>query len=229
MPSDEAGREHRARGRAGPSARPAGNAASAPAVRKIAGPSPRMPSIAGDEHERDGARRRRASCTIPESDGQRRREQDRVAADGEALHRSSLCQRSHEPVTERRRAAVDGMADVRRRRGARCATPADGDGTRRPRASASRNGRRRSISARVGAAVRRRRAGMRRHDVPEQHVVVEPELGEHAVDDRRRRLGRPAARELALGGERDAARRARRGSPAPRRRAGSARRARASR
>ena len=33
-------------------------------------------------------------------------------------------------------------------------------------------------------------AGMRRHDVPEQHVVREPELAEHAVDDRRRRLGR---------------------------------------
>ena len=34
---------------------------------------------------------------------------------------------------------------------------------------------------------------MGRDDVPEQHVVLEPELGEHAVDDRRARLRRPGA------------------------------------
>ena len=45
---------------------------------------------------------------------------------------------------------------------------------------------------------------MGRHDVPEQHLLVELELGEDAVDDRRRRLGRPGAGELTLGGERDA-------------------------
>ena len=44
---------------------------------------------------------------------------------------------------------------------------------------------------------------MCRDDVPEQDVVLEPELGEHAVDDRRARLRRPGARELALGRERD--------------------------
>ena len=46
---------------------------------------------------------------------------------------------------------------------------------------------------------------VRRHDVPEQHVLLEAELVEHAVDDRRRRLRGPASRQLALGGERDAA------------------------
>jgi len=39
---------------------------------------------------------------------------------------------------------------------------------------------------------------MRRHDVPKQHVVVEAELCEDAMDDRRRRLRRAAAAELAL-------------------------------
>jgi hypothetical protein len=45
---------------------------------------------------------------------------------------------------------------------------------------------------------------VRRHDVPQQHVLVEAELREHAVHDRRGRLGRPSARELPLGRERDA-------------------------
>lgn len=39
---------------------------------------------------------------------------------------------------------------------------------------------------------------MRRHGVPEQHVGLELELGERAVDDRRRRLGRAGAGELPL-------------------------------
>ncbi len=46
---------------------------------------------------------------------------------------------------------------------------------------------------------------MRRHDVPEQHLVLDAELGEHAVHDRRRRLGRAGTRELALGSERNPA------------------------
>ena len=45
---------------------------------------------------------------------------------------------------------------------------------------------------------------MRGDDVPEQHAVREPELGEHAVDDRGRRLGGPSARQLPLGREGDA-------------------------
>src|SRR5206468_11902891 len=46
---------------------------------------------------------------------------------------------------------------------------------------------------------------MRRNDVPEEHVLVESELLEHAVDDRRRRLGRAAPRQLALRRERNPA------------------------
>src|SRR4029077_18638457 len=51
--------------------------------------------------------------------------------------------------------------------------------------------------------VRGRRAGMRRHDVPEEDALLEPELFEDAVHDRRARLRGAAAGGLALGGERD--------------------------
>src|SRR5262245_57980272 len=50
-------------------------------------------------------------------------------------------------------------------------------------------------------AIRAMRARMGRDDVPEQDVVIEPVLGENAVDDRRRRLGRPGSRQLPLGRE----------------------------
>ena len=46
---------------------------------------------------------------------------------------------------------------------------------------------------------------MRRHDIPKEDVLLEPELGEHAMDDRGRRLRRALARELALGRERQPA------------------------
>jgi hypothetical protein len=46
-------------------------------------------------------------------------------------------------------------------------------------------------------------AGMRRDDIPEQDVLLEPKLRENAVDDRRAGLGRPAAGELPLRRERD--------------------------
>src|SRR5205823_11852234 len=52
-------------------------------------------------------------------------------------------------------------------------------------------------------AVRALVARVRRDDVPEENLVLEVELGEHAVDDRRRRLGRPRPRELPLRGERN--------------------------
>jgi hypothetical protein len=39
---------------------------------------------------------------------------------------------------------------------------------------------------------------MRRDDVPEQHVLLDVELSEHAMNDRRRRLGGPGAGNLAL-------------------------------
>jgi len=39
---------------------------------------------------------------------------------------------------------------------------------------------------------------MRRDDVPEQDALLEPKLGEDAVDDRRARLGRAAPGQLPL-------------------------------
>jgi hypothetical protein len=53
-------------------------------------------------------------------------------------------------------------------------------------------------------AIRGCGAGVRRHDVPEEHGICQLERVEHAVDDRGRRLGRRRARQLALGRERDA-------------------------
>src|ERR671936_1150069 len=44
---------------------------------------------------------------------------------------------------------------------------------------------------------------VRRDDVPAQRLLLELELGEHTADDRRGRLRRPGARELALRHERD--------------------------
>jgi hypothetical protein len=43
-----------------------------------------------------------------------------------------------------------------------------------------------------------------RDDVPKQHVLLETELGQHAVNDRRGRLRRAGTGELALGRERQA-------------------------
>src|SRR5687768_9298908 len=45
---------------------------------------------------------------------------------------------------------------------------------------------------------------MRRHEIPEQHVVGDPELGQRSVDDRRAELGGAGACELPFGGEREA-------------------------
>jgi hypothetical protein len=52
-------------------------------------------------------------------------------------------------------------------------------------------------------AIGARRAGVGRHDIPEQNIVLELELGEHAVDDRRCRLGGAGAGQLTLGREWD--------------------------
>jgi hypothetical protein len=57
-------------------------------------------------------------------------------------------------------------------------------------------------SVRLGLA---RVVRMSRHDVPEQDVVLEPELGKGAVDDRRGRLRWAGSGELMLGRERHAA------------------------
>jgi hypothetical protein len=57
-------------------------------------------------------------------------------------------------------------------------------------------------SVRLGLA---RAVRMSRDDVPEQDVVLEPELGKGAVHNRRGRLCWTSPRELMLGGERHAA------------------------
>src|SRR5215831_284687 len=44
---------------------------------------------------------------------------------------------------------------------------------------------------------------MRRYDVPEQHVLLDPELGEHSVDDRRACLTGTGPGELSFRRERD--------------------------
>src|SRR5207247_10898703 len=108
----------------------------------------------------------------------------------------------YQPGPEIRRAAMAWMTDVRRvERGFRAT--ADGE-----EAAALREGERERQAGRDLGSARRsvgaRGAGMRRHDVPEQDALLEPELGEYAVDDRGARLGRPAARQLPFGGERDA-------------------------
>jgi hypothetical protein len=52
-------------------------------------------------------------------------------------------------------------------------------------------------------AVRARGARVRRHDVPEEDIALDVQLLEHAVHDRRRRLGRPGARQQSLRCKRD--------------------------
>ena len=110
-------------------------------------PEAEDPLDAGDEHERHRADRDRELDHAGER-RQRRREQDRVAADRELLHGTSLREHRGEALTEGRRAAARRVADV----GAaepRVREPADGI-TRRPRASSPRNGAASSISRRVG-------------------------------------------------------------------------------
>jgi hypothetical protein len=95
------------------------------------------------------------------------------------------------------------MADVRRiEHGGR--EPADRDGATAARHVGEERERRIDLAARR-AAVRAGGSRMRRHDVPQEHGLLEPELVEHAVHDRRRRLGGAAAGQLPLRGERETA------------------------
>ena len=71
--------------------------------------------------------------------------------------------------------------------------PARGERLEEGRAGADLGARRRPVGARLARPVR-----VGRDEVPEQHVLLEPELAEHAVDDRRRRFGRARAGQLPL-------------------------------
>src|SRR3954447_19532440 len=94
-----------------------------------------------------------------------------------------------------------GMADVRRfKNGFRDASDGDHAAPSRKRScegEACRN------LVPAWRAVRALGARMRRDDIPEEDAVLEPELREHSVDDRGAPLGRPGARQLALGRERN--------------------------
>ena len=115
---------------------------------------------------------------------------------------------SHVPITARRpqrelgRAAVRGVAHVRRRR-ARVRDAADRDDAPAARRARPRSRGPASISARVGVRFDVAVPGCVGTTFQSSTSLGEPELAEHAVDDRRRRLGRARAGQLPLGGERD--------------------------
>src|SRR5262245_28942464 len=93
------------------------------------------------------------------------------------------------------------MADIRRLESSR-REPSDGD--RNSSTDQLLEERRRRPDLAPGRPpVRLLGAGMGRNDVPQEHLVLDAELREHAVDDRRRRLRRTEAGELALRRERD--------------------------
>src|SRR3954447_26698803 len=76
------------------------------------------------------------------------------------------------------------------------------DGNHAPTAHELVEERTRPFDLRAGRpAVRSGRAGVRRHDVPQQHGFLDAQLARNAVHDRRARFRRPRAGELTLGCE----------------------------
>ena len=127
---------------------------------------------------------------------------------GRGVPRDGRCcsDKRGQPCSELLSAAVRGVPDSgRAERGLRDPAHRDDSATRGEELE-ERTGRLdlvgpwATVGGRLAGPVR-----VRGDDVPEQHVLLEAELVEHAVDDRRRRLRGPASRQLALGGERDAA------------------------
>ena len=180
-------------------ARPATAPVHAAATRKIAGPSPSSP-LTPVTRTNVSDETAATSCTTAELTAS-------VVARISVLRRttrsrsSSGTRLSVSRNAASRRHATDAGRTARRapprRSGRRRARGGRGRARGRTAAPASTSRARRR-------AVRRGGAGMRRHDVPEEHGVGEPELGKHAVDDRRRRLAGRRSRELPLRGERDA-------------------------
>ena len=116
-------------------------------------------------------------------------------------YETTAIEQFNQPGPERPGSAVRGVADVRSgERGLRNAADRD-----HPAVTSELTHEREPSHDLVARrpAIRERRPRVRGDDVPEEDALLEPELGEHAVQDRRRRLRRPLACELALGGERD--------------------------
>ncbi len=147
--------------------RPAGPTARAPAIRNTAGPSPRMPFDPGDRDDRHGAERDR------ELDHPRLEDEAPVRAAAALRRDRAHAESEHEGrrrTRPRRRVTDAGRARRRARRARR--------GRRRSpagrSASSSAKTRPAATSPRVGGAVRRRRAGMGRNDVPEEDASARP-------------------------------------------------------
>ena len=159
-------------------------------------PEPEDPLEAGDGDERHRAERDRELDHPREAD-EPGREHDRVA-----LHRASSRAAARRP---RRNSVAPPCAGWRTYAppSASWATRPTGT-TRRPRASSHTNGSPDSISLRLGRRFDASSPGWVGTTFQSRTSLGEPELGEHAVDDGRGRLGRALARELPLRGERDA-------------------------
>ena len=181
--------------------RPAGRAASAPAVRKIAGPRPRIPSMPVTRTSVTVATAT-ASWTMPER-------HVRVAAS------RTVFRRIGKPSTSR---PYPSAAASPARNAA--APPREGWRTygppmracailpiaiaRRPSESSARNGALASISARVGGRFELSVPGCVGTTFQRRTSLSIPSSAEHRVDDGRGRLGRTGAGELALRGQGDA-------------------------
>ena len=114
-------------------------------------------------------------------------------------HCASAARRPRAKAARRR-----ATGDARRRRRARRARSGRRATTRRPRASSTANG---TPGVDLGTrrpAVRRRRPGMRRHDVPEEDALARPSSASTRWTIVAVASAGPGAGELALGGERDA-------------------------
>ena len=173
--------------------RPAGPTASAPAIEEDRRAEAEDALEAGDRDERDRPERDR-ELHHPRQADEPGREHDRVAAKRAqprpAAHESTASQ----AAPELGRAAVRGMADVDAAERLVRHAPDRHDA---PAARQLAHERQARLDLGPGrAAVRALVAGVRRHDVPEQHVAVEVELA-RARRGRRSPSPRPGPRPSA--------------------------------
>ena len=178
--------------------RPAGRAARAPAVMKIAGPRPRIDSMPVTR-TRVIVATATASWRTPERTTRQALRRKVLRRTGCA--RGSIEQFNH-PGPELPDAAAGTDAERTSRPGRSApAVPRANEPPARERTRVSQPG----SGLRAGRpAVRGLGPRMSRHDVPEEDDFLELELAQHAVHDRRGRLGRADTGQLALRRERDA-------------------------